>query len=120
MISRAARLLGPVLLVGAVAAACLVSVRQIVSRLGRADPQEVLAVHGAPALWGTLAVGLFRADGGRGLLYGGSMDGLVVQLVGIMAIASAALAAGLVVMALLALLRRPRRMVSQHGAKARG
>lgn len=47
------------------------------------DPVGAISVHGVCGAWGTLAVGLFMADGG--LLYTGSTSLLATQLIGIAA-----------------------------------
>jgi Amt family ammonium transporter len=50
------------------------------------DPVGAIAVHGVNGLFGTLAVGLFAAEGG--LLFGGGSDLFVTQLIGVITIAS--------------------------------
>ncbi|MDG2491237.1 MAG: ammonium transporter [Flavobacteriaceae bacterium] len=50
------------------------------------DPVGAVAVHGVNGLFGTLAVGLFAAEGG--LLFGGGSDLFVKQLIGVITIAS--------------------------------
>ena len=50
------------------------------------DPVGAFAVHGACGIWGTIAVGLFAYDGG--VFYGGGMDLLKIQVIGIVAIAA--------------------------------
>jgi Amt family ammonium transporter len=53
------------------------------------DPVGAVSVHGVCGLWGTLACGLFNAEGilaagesSTGLLYGGGLKQLGVQFVG--------------------------------------
>ena len=50
------------------------------------DPVGVIAVHGANGLWGTIACGLFSTS--TGLFYTGSFAQLIVQLIGVVAIAA--------------------------------
>ncbi|MCL4122418.1 UNVERIFIED_CONTAM: hypothetical protein GTU68_044499 [Idotea baltica] len=50
------------------------------------DPVGAIAVHGVNGLFGTIAVGLFAADGG--LFFGGGSALLVTQLIGVLAIAA--------------------------------
>jgi len=59
------------------------------------DPVGAISVHGICGVWGTLAVGLFAryADGfaatdDAGLFYGGGVDQLVVQLLGVVIVAA--------------------------------
>ncbi|MFI3238489.1 MAG: ammonium transporter [Lachnospiraceae bacterium] len=48
------------------------------------DPVGAVAVHGACGIFGTVAVGLF--DYNAGLFYGGGVDLLIIQIIGIVAI----------------------------------
>lgn len=48
------------------------------------DPVGAVAVHGVNGLFGTLAVGFFAAE--RGLFFGGGMDLLTTQLIGVVTI----------------------------------
>lgn len=50
------------------------------------DPVGAIAVHGANGLWGTIACGLFSTS--TGLFYTGSFAQLIVQLIGVVAIAA--------------------------------
>lgn len=54
------------------------------------DPVGAVAVHGANGLWGTLAVGLFNIyesdDITKGLFYGGGVEQLMKQFIGVLAI----------------------------------
>lgn len=50
------------------------------------DPVGAIAVHGVNGLFGTVAVGLFAADGG--LFFGGGIDLLTTQVIGVLAIGS--------------------------------
>ena len=54
------------------------------------DPVGAISVHGVCGVWGTLAVGLFSryddafvGQDNAGLFYGGGIDQLVVQLIGV-------------------------------------
>lgn len=48
------------------------------------DPVGAIAVHGVNGLFGTIAVGLFAAEGG--LFFGGGADLLVTQVIGVLTI----------------------------------
>jgi Amt family ammonium transporter len=48
------------------------------------DPVGAIAVHGVNGLFGTLAVGFFAAEGG--LFFGGGMDLLITQMIGVVTI----------------------------------
>lgn len=50
------------------------------------DPVGAIAVHGVNGLFGTIAVGLFAADGG--LFFGGGADLLITQVIGVLVIGS--------------------------------
>jgi Amt family ammonium transporter len=50
------------------------------------DPVGAIAVHGVNGLFGTIAVGLFAADGG--LFFGGGSELLITQVIGVLVIAS--------------------------------
>jgi len=56
-----------------------------IDRMHIDDPVGAVAVHGVNGVWGTLAVGLFAAEGG--LLTGGGANQFIVQLTGVAAIA---------------------------------
>ncbi len=75
---------------GAIAGAIVVYSVLFFDRKGVDDPVGAISVHGVCGVWGTLAVGLFAryADGfvatdKAGLFYGGGIDQLVVQLIGV-------------------------------------
>lgn len=56
--------------------------------IGVDDPVGAISVHGACGVWGTLAVGLFAQEtfgGTNGLFFGGGVDLLFVQLIGVAA-----------------------------------
>lgn len=54
------------------------------------DPVGAVAVHGFNGIWGTLAVGLFATGKGQngitGLFYGGGLNQLGIQILGILAV----------------------------------
>jgi ammonium transporter, Amt family len=58
------------------------------------DPVGALSVHLVNGVWGTLAVGLFNKE--AGLLYGGGVKQLGIQLVGILAVAVFSLVSSLI------------------------
>jgi len=58
------------------------------------DPVGAISVHGVCGLFGTLAVGLFAADGG--LFYGGGVAQLAVQATGVVAVLAWSLVLGFV------------------------
>ena len=72
------------LIIGLIAGALVVgSVLFIDIKLKIDDPVGAVSVHGVCGAWGTLAVGLFAADGG--LFYGGGFKLLFIQLSGVIA-----------------------------------
>jgi Amt family ammonium transporter len=80
-------------LTGAVAGGIVVIAVLAVERGGIDDPVGAISVHGICGLWGTLAVGLFAVEsapilepGTTGLAYGGGVDQLVSQVIGIVAV----------------------------------
>lgn len=74
------------IIIGAIAGV-LVDVAVIfIDKLQIDDPVGAVAVHGINGLFGTLAVGLFAAEGG--LLFGGGSALFVTQLIGVITIAS--------------------------------
>ncbi len=57
------------------------------------DPVGAIGVHALNGIWGTLAIGLFATDtpaseGVYGLFYGGGVDQLVTQAIGVVAVAA--------------------------------
>jgi len=63
------------------------------------DPVGAISVHGVCGAWGTLALGLFSAGTGEaspkpGLFYGGGMDQLVTQAIGVGAVFAWAIVTG--------------------------
>jgi Amt family ammonium transporter len=80
---------------GAIGGVVVVYSILFIERKGVDDPVGAVSVHGVCGVWGTLAVGLFaRYDDaflGRdnaGLFYGGGLDQLLVQAIGVVLIAA--------------------------------
>jgi ammonium transporter, Amt family len=74
------------LIAGSISAFVLVEgVRFIEHKLKVDDPVGAVTVHGIVGIWGTLAVGLLDTAGG-GLFYGGGVELLGVQAIGILAV----------------------------------
>lgn len=92
------------ILIGAVAGVLVVfSVVFIDQVLKIDDPVGAVSVHGVNGAWGTLACGLFGAekilgigDANTGLLYGGGMDQLVTQAIGVLSAFAWAFGLGLI------------------------
>ena len=75
---------------GAIAGAIVVYSVLFFDRIRIDDPVGAISVHGVCGVWGTLAVGLFSryddafvGQDNAGLFYGGGIDQLVVQLIGV-------------------------------------
>ena len=75
---------------GAIAGAIVVYSVLFFDRVRIDDPVGAISVHGVCGVWGTLAVGLFSryddafvGQDNAGLFYGGGIDQLVVQLIGV-------------------------------------
>lgn len=81
-------------IIGAVAGILVVvAVEFIDMKLHVDDPVGAIAVHGVNGMWGTLAVGLFATDtapgmSAKGLFYGGGLNQLGIQALGVLAIAA--------------------------------
>ncbi|MFQ5557662.1 MAG: ammonium transporter, partial [Acidimicrobiales bacterium] len=82
------------LLIGCLGGALVVVAVLAIDRLGVDDPVGAIAVHGMCGVWGTLCIGLFaRYDDGflgrenAGLLYGGGLDQLAVQVLMVVIVA---------------------------------
>jgi Amt family ammonium transporter len=78
------------LITGAVAGALVVFAVLFFDRIRIDDPVGAISVHGVCGVWGTLAVGLFARYGDgfvatddAGLFYGGGLDQLAVQAIGV-------------------------------------
>jgi Amt family ammonium transporter len=82
------------LVIGAVAGILVVFSILFFDRLKMDDPVGVLGVHLVNGVWGTLAVGLFarapfaggESQPGLGLFYGGGMQSLITQAIGVLAV----------------------------------
>lgn len=70
--------------IGCVAGILVVLAVNLFDKLLVDDPVGAISVHGVNGLWGILAVGLFAEKGG--LLYGGGLHLLLVQLLGVAAV----------------------------------
>jgi Amt family ammonium transporter len=100
------------IVIGAVAGVFVVIAFDFVEWLRIDDPIGAWAVHGANGVWGTLAVGLFATgEFGvpsptgpdtstlvKGLLYGGGLEQLKIQLIGSAAVTGATIVIALVLM----------------------
>lgn len=78
---------------------CVFSIIFIDQKLRIDDPVGAVSVHGVCGAWGTLAVALFGAPGFGGvvgLLYGGGVDQLITQVIGIVACFAWAFGTGLI------------------------
>ncbi len=73
------------IIVGAISGVVLVYSVELLDRIKIDDPVGAIAVHGIGGALGTIAVGLFAVDGG--LFYGGGASLLIVQIVGVLAVA---------------------------------
>jgi len=93
----------PLLIIGAIAGALIVLGVLALDKLKIDDPVGALAVHGMGGIFGTLAVGLFAQDAiapgttGDGLFFGGGMELLTNQLIGVAAVGATVFTASLVV-----------------------
>ncbi|WP_195571573.1 ammonium transporter [Paenibacillus sp. 1001270B_150601_E10] len=82
------------LVIGAVAGVITFFTASWVERMGIDDPIYAFSVHGVAGIWGALSTGLFAAPalvdtvgvGKSGLFYGGGVDQLLVQLIGILGV----------------------------------
>lgn len=80
-------------LTGAVGGAIVVLSVLAIERAGIDDPVGAISVHGVSGAWGTIAVGLFAVEdapvlggGSTGLAFGGGVDQLVSQVIGVVAV----------------------------------
>ena len=72
------------LLIGTIAGILIVIAVPIFDKLKADDPVGAIAVHGVCGTFGTIALGVFAEKGG--LLYGGGLDLLFTQTLGVLAI----------------------------------
>jgi len=87
-------------IIGAIAGVVLVlSVEFIDQKLKVDDPVGAISVHGVCGALGTLMVGIFAIDGG--LLYGGGLNLLGIQAIGVLAIGAWSFVMGLILFAIL-------------------
>ncbi len=83
---------GSSLIIGAIAGLIIVLGVLLLDKLRLDDPVGALAVHGMGGIFGTLAVGLFAQDAiapgttGNGLFFGGGLELLGTQALGVLAV----------------------------------
>ncbi|MDY7104628.1 MAG: ammonium transporter [Actinomycetota bacterium] len=82
------------IITGAIAGVIVVFAVLTLDRLKIDDPVGAVSVHAICGVWGTLAIGLFStkadgfvADDDFGLFYGGGVQQLIVQLIGVVGVA---------------------------------
>ncbi|MEB3160148.1 MAG: ammonium transporter [Synechocystis sp.] len=71
-------------IIGAIAGVLVVYSVAFFDKIKIDDPVGALSVHLVNGIWGTLAVGLFSQE--KGLFFGGGINQLIIQIVGIVAI----------------------------------
>ena len=91
------------LIIGAIAGVLVVLSVLAIDRIGVDDPVGAISVHLVNGVWGTLACGLFGAEGvlkiaeaNTGLFYGGGFHATAVQLLGIAAYGGWAFVLGMI------------------------
>ena len=67
-------------LIGLIGSMIYTACKKIIIRNEIDDPMDITEVHGFCGIWSVIAVGIFDID--KGLVYTGSMDQLLIQLVG--------------------------------------
>jgi len=89
-ITAGCNVVGPnsAILIGLVAGVLVDVAVVLIDKMKVDDPVGAIAVHGVNGLWGTLAVGLFAAEGG--LFFGGGAGQLITQFIGVATIAAMA------------------------------
>lgn len=87
------------LVIGAVSGVLVVFAVAFFDKVKADDPVGAISVHGVCGAWGTLAVGLFAAEGG--LLTDGKTDQLVSQVIGVVAIGGFVMAAAAIMFAVI-------------------
>ena len=86
---------GAALLIGLIAGILVVYAVEFFDKVVKVDdPVGAVSVHGICGSFGTLAVGLFAKEGG--LFYGGGVDMLVSQTIGVAAVAAWGIGTGLI------------------------
>ncbi|MFI1744012.1 ammonium transporter [Thalassobellus sediminis] len=75
---------GAAIIIGLIAGVLVDVAVLFIDKIKIDDPVGAIAVHGVNGLFGTIAVGLFAADGG--LFFGGGANLLITQLIGVLAI----------------------------------
>lgn len=86
---------GGAIVIGVIAGILVVFAVEFFDRIVKIDdPVGAISVHGINGAFGTLAVGLFAKDGG--LLYGGGLNMLLSQLIGVVSVAAWAIGTGLI------------------------
>jgi len=97
------------IVIGFVAGVIVVVGSLLVERVGIDDPVGALAAHGMAGVWGTLSLGFLampelaeRLDTGRGgLLYGGGVHQLGIQVLGLVAVGAFTFTASFLVLGLM-------------------
>ncbi|HOK88541.1 MAG TPA: ammonium transporter [Candidatus Hydrogenedentes bacterium] len=80
-------------IIGLIAGMLVVESVLLIDKLRVDDPVGAVSVHLVNGIWGTLAVGLFNTD--LGLFYGGGVNQLIIQLIGIGAVGAFTVTASL-------------------------
>lgn len=80
------------IIIGALSGIILVFAIELLEKKRIDDPVGAIAVHGIGGVFGTLAVGLFSIE--NGLLYGGGVTLLSIQVIGIVAVMAWVLSVG--------------------------
>ncbi|HOZ47008.1 MAG TPA: ammonium transporter [Candidatus Hydrogenedentes bacterium] len=80
--------------IGLVAGVLVIEAVLTFDKLRLDDPVGALSVHLVNGIWGTLAVGLFSVD--AGLFYGHGVNQLIVQTIGVLAVAAFTVAASFI------------------------
>jgi len=88
-------------IIGLIAGVLVVESVLTIDKLRVDDPVGAVSVHLINGIWGTLAVGLFNTE--LGLFYGGGVNQLVIQLIGIAAVGGFTVAASLILWTLIRL-----------------
>lgn len=92
------------LIIGAIGGAVMYAGVYLLERLKIDDPVGAVPVHGFGGVWGTLAVGIFansKTGGPVGVLHGGGLEQLGIQLVGVIVVAAFVLSSAGIMFALI-------------------